>query len=517
MHHFKLLFLFFLLAGISPSMNAQSYVVEGIETFSSNGIKPIKNGKEVVGYVIFYKTDKADSKNDNYGFDLLNEKLNKVSTKKVVLPRSALLLGTVYNGEALGLMFYNQNKQNYIFKSYDKTLKELGSVITEKPNKYERAALQQITTAETNSVYGIQAVTGKGFVRAGYGKSKDQYGLTFYDNEFKQKWHYETPSESKDFESFLISDINTQYITGVTIRRKGLMSRKFEYFLTVFDVETGKITIDVSVEKPKQQLSISSTNLLEATDQVVLQGEYYDENDKPGVDKSKGFYLKIYDLKTGKPVSEKLFSWNKDIDKLFNAKGKESLDNNYLNYPHTLFKAANGHYYIVFEQFKKAASGVGIAVVALGGEASLVKIKVGNIWLLELDGDLKPVTIKYYEKDDTNVYLPPGAGIVGAGLLGYYTKSVGGFDYQFLQQSADESTFTVSYINYDRENGEKTKILVGNMFLAKDGSLNYDKVDMTAAKKTSLSLYPSQEGFIMLSTYFRKQDKLELRLVKLNY
>lgn len=475
------------------------------------------NGKEVGGYVLFYKTDKADSKNDNYGFQLLDEKLNKVNNVKVVLPRNAILVNTVYNGEALGMMFYDQAKGNYIYKSYDKTLKLLGSIVAEKPHKWERAGLEQMGEDYAASFYGIHPVQSKGFVRSGYGESKDQFRLTLYDNNFKKKWSYETPSDSKDYEIFVFSDVNDRYVTGTIIRRSGMMSKKFEYFLAVFDAETGKKLIDVSVEKPKEQLSITAVNLLEGTDQAVLQGEYYDLDDKPGVNKSKGFFLKTYDLKTGKEISEKQFSWTGDIGKLFNAKGKESIEDKYLNYPHTIFRAANGHYYIAFEQFKKVADGAGIAIAALGGSAAVVKLKVGNLWVLELDGDFKPITLKYYEKDGSDVLLPQGAGALGTGLLGMFAKSVGGFDYQFLQQSNDGATFNMAYINYDREKGEKSKTIVGNIFLTKDGSLNFDKVDMTAAKRTRLALYPAKGSNIVLSEFNSKEKTLELKLVKLNY
>lgn len=499
-------------------LQAQTYALKGINSFSSNGIKAILNNKEVVGYVLFYKTDKADSKNDNYGFDLLDENLNKVSTVKVILPRNAMLLQPVYNGEVLGLMFYDQGKGNYIFRSYDKTLKQVGSLSTEKPHKYERAGLAQMDGDAAASFYGLHPVPGKGFVRAGYGEDKDKFKVTFYDNNFKTKWSYQTPESSKEYETFLLSDVNESYATGITLRRDGLMSRKVEYFLTVFDIESGKKIIDVSAEQPKEQLSISSITLQEGNEQVVLQGEYYDLDDKPGVSKSKGFYLKMYDLKTGKEISEKLFSWTKDIGKMFNAKGKESIEDKYLNFPHTMFKAANGHYYIVFEQFKKVADGAGIAFAVLGGGGSaLVKVKVGNLWVLELDGDYKPVALQYYEKDGSDVGLPPGAGTLGAGLLGYFVSSIGGFDYQFLQQSQDKSTFNIAYINYDREKGEKTKTIAGNIFLAKDGTLNFDKVDITAAKRTVLSLYPGQGSNIMLAEYNSKEKTLGLKLVKLNY
>lgn len=512
----KFLIVFCLLTmGITQTF-AQTYKVDGIESFNRNGIKAIKNGAEITGYILFYKTDKADSKNNNYAFELLDEKLNKVNRVKVTLPKQSSLIQSAYNGETLGLMFYDSKEGSYIFKAYDKTLKLAGSATAKDLNKYEKAVMERMEAEEAASYYGIQAVPGKGFVRAGYGEDKDQYSVTMYDTNFKKKWRYQTPDGSKGMETFILSDISDKYVSGLTMRRKGMMSTKFEYYLTVFDIETGKKMVDASVESTKENLSISATNLLD-NDEILVQGEYYDLDDKAGVNKSNGLYLKKYDIKTAKSISETKFSWASDIKKLFDAKGKESIEDNYVNYPMDFIKATNGHYYIVYEQFKKAADGVGIAVIALGGQASAVKVKIGNIWVFEIDANYKPVGIKYYEKDASSVGLPAGSGMYGSGLLGMFAKGIGGFDYQFTQQSLDKSTFNVSYLNYDRESGEKTKTIVGNIFLAKDGSLNYDKVDITAAKKTNRAIYPASGNSVMLAVYNIKGESLELKLVKLNY
>lgn len=495
---------------------AQTYKLENIEGFRKNAIKPIKNGAEIAGYILFYKTDKADTKSDNYGFELLDEKLNKVKNVKVKLPRGSRLVQSAYNGSTLGMMFYDTKEGEYIFRAYDKTLKLTGSAKLDKINKYEKAALEQMDDDEAATIYGIHAIPEKGFVRAGYGEDKDQFSVTMYDANFAKKWRYQTPDGTKGMETFLLTDVNEKYVSGLTMRRKGMMTTKFEYFLTVFDIETGKKLMDASVESGKENLSISATNLVE-NDNILVQGEYYDLEDKAGVNKSKGFYLKKYDLKTGKEVNETKFSWTGDIRKLFDAKGRASIEDNYSNYPLSYIKASNGHQYIVFEQFKKAADGVGIAMVALGGRASLVKVKIGNIWLLELDADNKPLTLKYYEKQNSSLSLPPGAGMFGTGLMGMFARTMGGFDYQFTQQSADASTFNATYVNYDREEGEKSKPIVASMFLAKDGSLNYDKVDITSPKKTTQALYPAAGNSVMLAQHNYKQDKLELKLIKMNY
>ena len=91
----------------------------------------------------------------------------------------------------------------------------LGTRISEKPNKWEIAALNQIIGGDTDEAfyfYGIRPVPGKGFVRSGVGEKKDQFRVTFYDNEFKEKWHYETPADAKGYEAFILSDLNSQYV-----------------------------------------------------------------------------------------------------------------------------------------------------------------------------------------------------------------------------------------------------------------------------------------------------------------
>ncbi|MBK8736439.1 MAG: hypothetical protein IPL98_11290 [Saprospiraceae bacterium] len=165
---------FFLCVFVTFSFSTfgQTYKLDNVENFRSNGIKPVKTEGGIVGYTIFYKTDKADRKNDNYAFELLDEKLKKVNRIKVVLPRGTRLIQSVHNGISLGMMFYNTSGGKYIFKSYDATLKLVGSYESEKINSYERAALNHMADNESSTFYGIHAIPMKGFVRAGYGEKK---------------------------------------------------------------------------------------------------------------------------------------------------------------------------------------------------------------------------------------------------------------------------------------------------------------------------------------------------------
>jgi hypothetical protein len=502
-------------------LNAQSYTFEGVKSASAGSTKTIMKGKDVVGYVVFYKRDKADRNNDNYGFDLLDEKLNKINSVKFPLPSNVILLHTVYNGQALGLMFYDSKKGNYIFKSFDSALQPLGTTFLDKLNKSELGLLSRMADygSDGSYYYNIQAVPGKGFVRPGVGKSNSQYKLTFYDHAFKEKWTYETPEESKDYEFFSVSDVNEKYITGTTIRRSGALSTKMTYFLTVFEVETGKKIIDASIETAKQQLSLSSILLKEGSDEVLVQGEYYAEDDKPGVDKSKGIFIKTYNLSTQKEVSLKLLSWIKDIYKLFDTKSKASIEAKFLNFNHIIIPMPNGHYYMAFEQYKKVVDG-GALVLNLASMGNvggnITKLKIGNIWVMEMDATMTPINVKYFQKDESVVALPGSLEFMGAGYAGWLAKLTGQFDFQFYQKSED-GAFNIAYVNYDREKGEKTKTVVGNIFMPKEGAISFDKIDITAPKQTAFYLYPAQPGYVMLAQFMRKEEKLDFKLVKLNY
>lgn len=78
----------------------------------------------------------------------------------------------------------------------------------------------------------------------------------------------------------------------------------------------------------------------------------------------------------------------------------------------SLIRSANGHTYLIYEQYRRAVDGVGLAISALGGSASIAKLKIGDLWMLELDENYKPLNVNYYIKESSNVILPEGANFL---------------------------------------------------------------------------------------------------------
>jgi hypothetical protein len=509
-------------------LHAQTASLEGFKNIHPSFITPIFEGTEVKGYTTFYKSDKADKGNDNYSLSIFDENLTKTKTISMKKPRGKFfLLGNGYNGNLIGFYFYNTKDKQFEIEAYDKTLKKTGSrIFKEKLTNMEQMAISQRIMAEEKeqSTLGFDInlfpVPNKGFIRNGLQKGGKGFTLEMLDNDLKTLWTYETPEKLKDLETFVSFDVTDKYMIGMMLRRSGMMSTKFTYYITAFDIESGKKIIDVPVEAEgsTDQLSLNTVKYDATGNQIIAIGDYYAENDKPGSDKSKGFYFKTFSM-DGKETNKKQYSWARDVKSLMPPEAKESLEKGAMNYTHKVLKGADGKFYLVCEQFNRSASAMGIAGKVMSGGrggASVSKCNVWNLMVFVINPDFTLSEIKFYPKDKSSVEMPAGAANFGPGIAGMILKSQGGFDYQFTQMTNDNKSFDVVYIDYDKEKGESTKRILGNIIIAPDGTFTLDKMDITS-KASSSFLYPSKPGHLMMVDWLKKEKTVGMKLVKLNY
>ncbi len=502
---------------------AQTKTLEGIQNMRRSGLSPIYAGNEVKGYVLFARGDKADRKNDNYLLDFYDQDLSKVSNITIQKPAGKVaLLAKTFNGSAFAFYFYNAKDVTLEVETYDTGLKKLGNKVIDLVTTTEKAMIQnqlRLEDATAGNMMGgmtLFPVPGRGFVRNGYMGMAKGYTLDMYDDNLKVKWRLASDEKSKIYESIVLTETTEKYILGMMMRRDGLMSKKISSYMVAIDAETGKKVMDLPVETSKtEQLSLSSFSFDAATREFVAVGEFYKLNDKPFINKNLGFYIKRFS-EAGKLVSTKSYGWQNEIMALMPAEAKPSLEDNYVNYNHSIVKAANGRMYIVAEQFKIVGDGMGIALTALGGRgASVSKGKIGNLFIFELDPQGTLAGVKFYPKDVSNVQLPAGSGFLGAGLLGHIMKSQGDFDYQFMQKNDANTQFNAVYINFDKERGEATKRIIGNIAFGDNGKYVVDKIDLTSSANASF-LYPAKPGYVMIADYYKKKSQLGMKLVKLN-
>ncbi|MDQ2773166.1 MAG: hypothetical protein M3Y54_21995 [Bacteroidota bacterium] len=510
----------------TPAAFAQTTTLTGVERVYRGALSPIYEGNEVKGYVMFMRGDKADRKNDNYLLDLYDQDLTKVSTITIQKPAGRYtLLKNTFNGSAFAFYFFNAKDKTLEIETYDTSLKKLGSKVIGELTTGDLRVLQSQLRAEDPTAGGFMlgmnlfAVPGLGFVRNGYtGGMAKGYTLAIYDNKLGIHWRIASSEDAKEYESLTLTEAADKYLLGVMARRSGALSRKITSYMVVLEAKTGKKIIDLPVETSStEQLSLSSFTFDPDKREFIAVGEYYKLDDKPFVNKSQGFYVKRFS-EAGKPVSTKNFGWQNEVAALMPAEAKASLEDNYVNYNHNIVRGANGHMYIVAEQFKIVGDGLGIAANVLyggGTHASVSKGKVANLFIFELDQDAKLTSVKFYPKTVTNAVLPSGTGFLSAGLLGQIMKMQGDFDYQFVQKNEENSKFNVVYVNFDKEKGEAAKTYVGNISFGDNGKYTVDKIEMPAGPTYSY-LYPAKPGYVLIADYLKKKKTLDMRLVKVN-
>jgi hypothetical protein len=507
-----------MVVGLAQVSLAQQQVFSGLNSFNPGGVNPIYENNEVKGYVMYYRSERADKKNDVYQLDFLDQNLKKVKSIEMLKPkRTYFLLNNSFNGNTFCFYFYNYRANQFELETYDQSLNKVASVVVDDVSKADRAyATRQVQAGQTNtpalvSGLGAYPVGDRGFLRNAYVGLGKSYTLTYYDNKLKKVWHIEG-EESKDYETFNITEVTDKYAVGTMIRRPNMMSKKMSSYAVAFDLSNGKKVLDIPIEtEQNEQLSLSMIDFDEDKKEFMLIGEFYKLDDKPFVHKSLGMFVKRISVE-GKNLGTAFYRWNEDIKSKMPAEAMESIEDKYINYIHEIVKDQNGNMYLITEQYKIVVSGLGIAAQALGGNASAMKGKIANMLIFVINPQGKIQEIKFFDKDVTDVELMPGTGFMGAGILGHMMKGYGNFDYRFTQRDNAATHFNTVFINYrKKENNEIVNVLY-------DSPQNFkkDKVEIASEKRERKYVYPAKLGYNMVVTYDAKAKDAEMALIKLN-
>lgn len=461
----------------------------------------IQNG-QVKGYYNFYNLEKQDRKNNNYLLSILDENLREINAVNIVRPNTYLLIEAAFNGEAFGFLFYDVRARKLELIAYDKTLKETGKVSKELKNKFANAAYAYIAQGHAPMQPYLVAVPNQGFLYYGINEdSKAEYEIEFYSNAMKRTWVSYATKDDYDFENAAEGFVDETYVGSLLMRRKGLLSTDADIDLVVHTVATGKELFRIPMATPKYNLSIAEVFFNKDKQQFTVFGEYFNKGDNVVKGESQGFATVTLDM-TGKILSEKANSWSGDIAKLVPAKNKEAYEERDIMF-HEFIRTGDNQIFAVGEQYKRS------------GTPMAAKLNIYDMVILEFNPDYSVKKVHFFEKDKNSFSLG-SVMIFSTKMLSYVAKAYGGFDFVFSQISPDKSKFVVSYINYDRERGEKAKNVLGSIIYTPEKTFAVDKLTLNR-KSSKYFVYRAKEGYVMVSEYFEKEKRIDSRLEKLNY
>jgi len=309
-----------------------------------------------------------------------------------------------------------------------------------------------------------------------------------------------------------------------------MMTKKMDLTFCIFNTKTGELIREVPMgTKATGKKSVLKTYVDTENDKIILIGEFFKPGDDMLKDKSKGIFIKELES-DGTELSNNEYNWKGQIDKYKNEnltkEEKKEAGQAFSLFFHNVIRSKNGHLFLIAEQFKKQVSAGGIAMnvaaAALGGNvnsnAAAFEIRVSNMVVIELDEHNKLFDYHIIKKKRNSVMLPQGAGLYSSSFLGYYIKSLGGFDYDYTSLDKEKDEFNIIYrdLNKKEKKGQKKSDLMLGVIEIEQGKLSSTRVSINTESKY-LRLQPAKFGYIGIVEYFKKEKKIETRLEKLTY
>jgi hypothetical protein len=488
-------------AGISLAQGQTLSKTDVVKVRGSGAI--VQNGM-VKGYYTLYNLEKQDRKNNHYLLSVTDENLHEINSVDVIRPASYVMIEAAYNGEAFSFLFFDPREKQLEIIGYDKTLKEIGKITKVIKNRWVAATYQYIAQGHSAMQSFLAAVPNKGFLYYGIQEeSKSDFEIEFYDNNMKKSWVANADTKDKiDYETAAEVFTDEEYVGSMVMKRTSVLSTDIDIDLLVNSVADGKQLFRVPMESPKVKLSLSEVFFDKTKQQFMVFGEYFNKEDNVIKAKSLGFATVIFDMK-GKVVSEKENTWA-EISKIVPAQFKEDFQDRELMI-HEIVRTSDGEVFAVAEQFKKG-----------GNPMTGIKVNIFDMAILNFGADYGIKKVSIFEKDKNSFSLGQGVMVFNGKMLAYVAKSYGGFDFVYVQPSPDKSTFVTSYINYDREKGEKGKNVLGSIIYTPEKTFTVDKLVMNR-KSSRYFVYRAKEGYVYVAEYFEKEKRIDSRLEKLNY
>lgn len=506
-----LLILFF---GLLSQVNAQKATINNVQNSALQTTDVIKQGSEVKGYYFFYISDKIDRKTNQYTLRILDNNLNVLKEITFTDSKGVTVLEASFNGTDLLFLFYNEEERTFDYQLYGPDGKKKPFFYSRVLSKRENMFVEEfyrVIKDEENTFKGIFPVDDKGFLSNMPFVDDGRYifQLDYFSSEKKKQWTF-TPNDDV---KRIIGDF-LGYHNGIVfisaLKYRSTFSGNPESTIIGLDLETGKMLFEKSTSS-KFRFMPSSISVLNG--QVYLFGEYFNLDDNIIKDHSLGLAIWALDAK-GKIITEKYNSFATDLSKYLNVSAKGKIEDFGYLFLHNIIQSSDGNIYAIGEGYRKVASGLGIALSAVGGRANILKFLITDLGIIQFDKDFNLKGVKIYKKNESSVELPAGYDFNSTSMLGKYIKNtMGGFDYRYIQTNKDISSFSICYSDYERSKDYKGVAFKSISF--NNGKFTEDRIAILSEASKSWVL-PGKMGQVLLIDYYKKEKRLEAHFEKLN-
>lgn len=515
----KLLFIFFCLI-IVGAVNFESYgqgrKFDNILSMKLRSSGTIVENDEVRGYYMFYNVDKASKGKNTYLLRILDENLDDFKTTTIEESKHVYLAESVYNGNAIMLKFIDMRERRLIFMIYSKNA-ELISKTERDIDKMEMAYYQMMITQNLEANF-LADVSGKGFVDYAVINSGRGYAINFVSSEGGKNWNkISTNTNTVETAAFLCN--SDDQIFNLVAKRPNRTSKQIDFAINGYDIATGIKSFETDLKSEKYSAQPLNAYYNKNTGLINVIGVYYEPDVKMVKDNGLGLFNYRIDAQ-GNIVSEKYLSWSQDFRKFVTVDNEGRVSNEKKNgfiYFHDVIQNSDGSIIAVGEQYKKAADAAGIALRAMGGGTSTVKMVINDMIIFHFNKDFDINSVEFVEKTKSDFTLPYGTGFMNIHMLSGMVKAYNGFDYSFTSKSRAQGTASIGYVDYEKKQGAKNEFVFGAVTYY-DGKFTQDKIPLGKPKgRDWIRVMAGKPGYVVLFAYDKKEKTLETRLEKINY
>lgn len=498
--------------------SAQTKSYNNLYKVSLNNIGEIRNGDFIKGYYIVYFNDRESSKENSFTFAILDENLKEVKTKNFKLENKVYFVDIRYDGSKLYLIQLNMNTKKLEIEIYTTNLDKTASYSKEL-SKRQLANFNYLVSQENNIGDVITSVENQGIIIKIVSIKMGEMGFEyiFIDKDGKELWTKTFIDKKLAYQSSTtLSILDENHLGFFKLSKNSLATNKFNSTLCILNMKDGELIKEVDLGSDEQEIVPISMDRILGKNELVVTGDY--RKGKKMTAKPQGLYLARFDL-DGNLLKERFLNFETDFDEFIKLDKKGRDEDNTYSYFHKALLLNNNKVYLVGEEYKKVANGLGIAAAALGSKtAGVSNFRIEDFKIYELDESFELSNIKQIEKSKSTVELLGNYSYLPTTMLAMMMKAMGAFDYQFMQMPKDNSFANIIYTDYDRADQNAKGMVVGGIKIKNDGSISNDKVSVSSNAK-AFAVFRSKENYIMIAelTKIKKVKKLDLRLVKFNY
>ena len=471
------------------------------------------------GYYLLYQEKKLKGQNFVYALQIFDLDLKVIANSRMEVEGPLFITASAANENSFVLKLSKTKEVE--LREYDYFGKPVGRKVHQ-PDALDMtqflAISRETNHQERTDDKALVGVRNGEFLEGGNLTSVLKGYLVQLYSDLDIKWTFRTPEmmeAEKNCELMTVGSSTAFYAVFNQVGQEwqNLKGEKLiagYYSMVGFNMETGKSEFDVRMDLDNYQV-LPMAGYAREDGSATIAGFYFSGAEKQTYENSLGFCLfKI--TGQGDINSAKFVPWEEGLRPFLKPEDSKKKKQRNLLYFHDIHKTADGRYYLVAEHFFRTFSGSGIGKAMMGGEASALKIVVGDLFVFEMSPDLDLIKVHTVEKNRSNVELPIGPNLANPQVLARAIDRMGLFDFRYILPGEDNKSFTIGMVDKDKVAGENN----GWKFRAAIFSNGKFTTRQTEIKDgaSSRNVAPGKPGQVLIQEYFKKKKQLDVRVAK---